>query len=53
MGQFDLEELAVDYTEVLPCSFLTPKALKKREEKEKRKPKIFYLMIAKVHTFIV
>lgn len=51
MGQFDLEELAVDYTEVLPCSFLTPKALKEGERK--RKPKIFYLMIEKAHTFIV
>lgn len=52
MGQFDLEELAVDYTEVLPCSFLTPKALKEGGER-KRKPKVFYLMTEKAHTFIV
>lgn len=39
MGQFGLEGPAVDYTEVLPCSSLTQKALKEGEKREE-KPKL-------------
>lgn len=51
MGQFGLEGPAVDYTEGLPCSSPTQKALKEGGKKEKSK--LLYLIIWKAAMFTV